>query len=291
LHRLALVTFCAFITFACSPPGHRGEPPNSLFERGVRLGKVDLKLREASGLVASVANPGMLWTHNDSKNSSEIYLIDGTAKIRMTCRLKVKNRDWEDISIGKGPDSSKNYIYLGEIGDNLSNYDVKIIYRFEEPVADEDVKDVEITDTLLIKLEDGNRDTEALMLDPLTNDIIIVSKWETPVIQYRVAYPFEGDTLIGRRVAEINMTEVTAGSISRDGKEVLLRSYNAIHYWRRADNTPIEQLITTEPMLIPYVPEFQGEAITWDVEGKGFYTLSESRKERRAHLIFYKRVE
>ena len=291
MYRHALVISCACIALACSPPGHRDEPPNSLFERGVRLGKVDIKLREASGLVASVANPGMLWTHNDSKNSSEIFLIDEKAEIRMTCRLKVKNRDWEDITMGKGPDSSRNYIYLGEIGDNLSSYDVKLIYLFEEPVADAEVKEIEVTDTLLIKLEDGNRDTEALMIDPLTNDIIIVSKWETPVRHYRVSYPFSGDTLIARKTAEIDMTEVTAGSISRDGKEVLLRSYNAIHYWRRADNTPLEQLIITEPMIIPYVPEFQGEAITWALTGNGFYTLSESRNDRRAHLIFYKRVE
>ena len=262
-----------------------------MFERGTRLGKVDMKLREASGLVASIANPGMLWTHNDGKNPSEIFLIDDEAKIRMTCKLRVKNRDWEDITLGKGPDSSRNYIYLGEIGDNLSSYSTKIIYRFEEPVADAEVKEIEVADTLIIVLEDGNRDTEALMIDPLTNDLIIVSKWETPVRLYRVAYPFEGDTLIGRKTAEINMTEVTAGSISRDGKEVLLRSYNAIHYWRRADNTPLEQLITSEPMRIPYVPEFQGEAIAWDATGKGFYTLSEARNDRRAHLIFYKRVE
>ena len=92
MQRLTLITFCALITVACSPPGHRDEPPNSLFERGARLGKVDMKLREASGLVASIANPGMLWTHNDGKNPSEIFLIDDEAKIRMTCKLKVKNR-------------------------------------------------------------------------------------------------------------------------------------------------------------------------------------------------------
>lgn len=291
VNRITLILFGLLLALACSPPGPREDPPNSLFERGIRLGKVDLKLREASGLVASVVNPGLLWTHNDSRNAPEVYLIDEEANIVMTCRLPVRNRDWEDITIGKGPDPAKQYIYVGEIGDNLSSYGAKIIYRFEEPKADKAVLQVELTDTLLINLEDGNRDTETLMIDPLTNDIIIISKWETPARFYRVAYPFEGDTLIARKTAEIDLTEVTAGSISRDGKDVLLRSYNDIFYWRRTDSTSLENLVTTEPMLIPYVPEFQGEAIAWTLDGKGFYTLSESRNDRRAHLIFYKRVE
>jgi len=292
VNRLILIPFALLSALAaCSPPGPRQDPPDALFERGIRLGKVDLKLREASGLVASVTNPGMLWTHNDSRNSPDVYLIDEDANIVMTCRLNVKNRDWEDIAIGKGPDSTKYYIYLGEIGDNLSSYGSKIIYRFEEPKADAATKQIELTDKLVFKLEDGNRDTEALMVDPFTNDIIIISKWETPVRFYRIAYPFEEDTLVARKTAEIDLTEVTAGSISLDGKEVLLRSYNDIYYWRRADDTPLEALVTSQPMQIPYLPEFQGEAIAWSLDGKGFYTLSESRNDRRAHLILYKRIQ
>lgn len=292
MRRISAIISFAFLALmlGCSPPGPRTDLPVSLFERGVRLGKVDLKLREASGLVASVANPGMLWTHNDSRNPSEIFLIDDDANIIMACTLPVKNRDWEDIAIGRGPDSTRSYIYLGEIGDNQSSYPTKIIYIFEEPVADAEFKDITVLDTLHITLGDGNRDTETLMIDPLTNDIIIVSKWETPVRFYRVDYPFEADTLVARKTAEIDLTEVTAGNISRDGKEVLLRSYNAIFYWRRTDDTALEELVTTEPMMIPYVPEFQGEAIAWSLDGNGFYTLSESRKDRRAHLMFYKRI-
>jgi hypothetical protein len=289
--RVGLLILFLFFLLACSPPGHREEPPKSLFEAGVRLGKVDMKLREASGLTASVVNPGLLWTHNDGRNPPEIFLLDDKAEIRMTCRLNVPNRDWEDIAIGRGPDTSKYFIYLGEIGDNQARYDTKIIYRFEEPVADNEVKIISAIDTLFINLQGGIKDAEALMIEPLTNDIIIISKWETPVGFYRVAYPFREDTLTATKTAEINMTEVTSSDISRDGKEVLLRSYNAIHYWRRSDGASLEELLTSEPMVIPDVPEFQGEAIGWSLDGSGFYTLSESRKDRRAQLIFYKRVQ
>lgn len=250
-----------------------------------------MRLREASGLVASIINPGMLWSHNDSRNASEIFLIDDKAKIRMVCKLNVLNRDWEDITIGKGPDSTINYIYLGEIGDNLSSYGDKIIYRFPEPLADATEKRIDDVDTLFVQLQDGNRDTETLMIDPLTNDMIIISKWETPVRFYRVAYPFLEKTMVARKTAEINLTEVTGGNISSDGKELLLRSYNGIYYWRRADDITLENLLQSEPMRVPYVPELQGEAIAWALDGKGFYTLSESRKDRRADLIYYKRIQ
>jgi len=40
---------------------------------------------------------------------------------------------------------------------------------------------------------------------------------------------------------------------------------------------------------LPYGKEPQGEAIAWDTEGKGFYTLSEERKQIPAKLYFYPR--
>src|SRR5258708_6460001 len=77
------------------------------------LGQVEPSLAEASGLAASVANPGMLWTINDSGNPPQVFLIDQFAKTRMVCTLSLaRNRDWEDISIGSGPDPAKKYVYV-----------------------------------------------------------------------------------------------------------------------------------------------------------------------------------
>ena len=55
--------------------------------------------------------------------------------IKLTCTLAgVENRDWEDIAVGPGPDASKSYVYVADIGDNEGQYQYKYIYRFEEPV-------------------------------------------------------------------------------------------------------------------------------------------------------------
>src|SRR5688572_18319451 len=84
-------------TIACSRK--KGKDSNSdLFEGGEKLAELNAKkLSELSGLAASANNSGMLWTHNDSGNGNDIFLIDQKLNIKLTCKLKgVINRDWED---------------------------------------------------------------------------------------------------------------------------------------------------------------------------------------------------
>lgn len=91
----------------------------------------DPSLIEASGLAPSRANPGYLWTQEDSGNANQIQLLTETGSISARYILDgVINNDWEDIATGPGPVAGKTYVYLAEIGDNDSKYDQKIIYRF-----------------------------------------------------------------------------------------------------------------------------------------------------------------
>jgi hypothetical protein len=123
---------------------------SDLFSSAKEKGIVDIKLEEASGLVASAAHPGYFWTHNDSGNGAELFLIDSTANIAATMPLAaVRNRDWEDITLGPGPDPDKTYVYVGDIGDNKAQYPYKIIYRLEEPTAIEN-KTIEDVSTLYL---------------------------------------------------------------------------------------------------------------------------------------------
>jgi hypothetical protein len=123
---------------------------SNLFSSAKEKGIVDIKLEEASGLVASAAHPGYFWTHNDSGNGAQLFLIDSTANIAATMPLgAVRNRDWEDITLGPGPDPDKTYVYVGDIGDNKAQYPYKIIYRLEEPTAIEN-KTIEDVSTLYL---------------------------------------------------------------------------------------------------------------------------------------------
>ncbi|MGX7835780.1 hypothetical protein ACWKSR_11580, partial [Campylobacter fetus subsp. venerealis] len=72
--------------------------------------------------------------HNDSGGEAAVYLIDmlgnTVGKVEL---LETKNRDWEDIAVGPGPDG-QSYIYIGEIGDNNAVHKDISIYRIPEPI-------------------------------------------------------------------------------------------------------------------------------------------------------------
>lgn len=264
---------------------------SDLFIKGEGQGSVGKKLAEASGLVASVANPGYYWSHNDGENPAEVFLINDKAKIVMTCKLlNVVNRDWEDITIGPGPQEGKSYLYVGEIGDNLSQYPYKMIYRFEEPLVSEGDQVIDKFDTLVFQLSDGVRDTEAMTIDPETNDLFIISKREDSVRLYQISPPLvSGDTLQAEFKTKLSFNKIVAASISPDGTEVLMKNYDHLYYWKRSDNEPIPELLQSKPIELNYLQEAQGEAIAWKLDGTGFYTLSETVKNYKGNLIYYKR--
>lgn len=286
--RLFSCLLILIVALSCKEP----KPSDSnLFSLGVSLGTVDERLLEASGIVESISYPKHLWTLNDSGNLAEVFLIDEKAQTKLVCKLKdIENRDFEDIAVGVGPDSTKNYIYVGDIGDNLARYHVKYIYRFEEPVLRSE-KEIEISmfDTLQIQLPDGTRDSETMMIDPVSNDLYLVSKMEDSVHVYRIQYPFKKEIMKAEKICAIPFYKITSGSISADGKEVLLKDYDNIYYWNNEGKISLEKLLQGKPKILPYTREKQGEAITWARDGSGYYTLSEKADGKLGGLLFYKR--
>lgn len=279
----------ALIFFSNCSKGKKSD--SSLFEKGVSFGQVEDRLHEASGLVESVANPKYLWTLNDSGNPAEVFLIDQTAKTKLVCKLAgINNRDFEDIAIGAGPDSTKNYVYVADIGDNLARYKVKLIYRFVEPTIEAEKEIIISTfDTLQITLPDGVRDSETLMLEPGSNDMYIVSKLEDSVRVYRLEYPFSNQVMVPNHVATIPYYKIVAGSFSTTGTEVLLKDYDNIYYWNNEAGLPLAKLLLQKPTILLYEREKQGESIAWARDGSGYYTLSEKVDGKTGRLLFYKR--
>ncbi len=226
---------------------------------------------------------------NDSGNPAEVYLIDSTARVTFTGKLPVENRDWEDVLVGPGPDDGKTYVYVGEIGDNNAVYDLKYIYRFEEPVADQPAKDIKLTDTLKIRMADGKRDTETMLIDPLSKDLYLISKREDSVGVYKISWPFTNEIMTAQKVAKIPFFNIVAGAFSPDGTELILKDYDHVYYWRRSKNETLETVLLRKPEELPYKREAQGEALTWKIDGGGYYTLSETNPGKPAYLRFYKR--
>jgi len=278
-----------FLVVLLSCAGKRSAQSEKLFSKGINKGIIDVRLVEASGLVESIANPYYFWSLNDGGNPSEVFLIDTLAKIKLVCKLNVKNRDWEDIALGAGPVEGKKYVYVADIGDNFGIHDYKYIYRFEEPSLTKGAEQT-IThfDTLVIKLPGDNRDSETIMIDPTNNDFYFVSKREKHVRVYLQHFPYS-DTLRPAEVLKIPFTRIVAGSISPNAQEVLMKDYENIYYWKRSSEKTLTELLAKEPIELPYEPEAQGESICWNHDVSGYYTLSESNEGKIAQLKFYRR--
>lgn len=290
---MRLVNFLLLLVLAVSCFQKKGDPADSdVFLPSRRLAQLtNSKLHEVSGITASMTNPGLFWAHNDSGNSAVVYLVDEDLKVRLSCKLKgVKNRDWEDIAIGQGPDKTKRYVYVGDIGDNNAKYELKYIYRFEEPVLGNQDGEILISDfdTITFKLEDGKKDTETLMAHPKTGNIYIVSKREKPVFVYELKYPFSREIQTAEKILSLPLTQIVAGGFSPDGNEILLKNYDNIYYWNLAGK-PLAEGLKRSPAVINYTEEPQGEAIAFNLDGSGFYTLSEKITGEKTYLYFYAR--
>ena len=287
--RLSCVLIACVSLLSCSQINIKN--PTNDFLAAKRVVKLsDKRLREVSGAASSINNRGRFWLHNDSGNDAEVFLVDTSLNVLLTCRLNVDNRDWEDMAVGPGPEAGKSYIYVGDIGDNNAKNQLKYIYRFEEPKWQEGQSSLEITDydTIVFQLPDEKKDCETLLIDPTSKDLYVISKREDPVWMYKVPYPQSTrDTIIAARLFSLPFTQIVAGDVSPDGSRVVLKNYEHIYYWRSDSPAALEKLLRKKPFEIPYEIEPQGEAIAWARDFSGFYTLSEQNIGKDTFLYFY----
>jgi len=255
-------------------------------------------LLEISGVAASRINAGILYIHNDSGNSAQVYLTDATGADKGTLTLTtVGNRDWEDIAVGPGPVAGTSYIYVADIGDNDAKYSSVFIYRFPEPNLTGKtmpfVTNITAVDVIELKYPDGPRNAETLMVDPLTKDMYIASKESNISKVYVARYPQSTTaTTTLSPVVQLYFNKATSGDISPDGTEILLRSNQSIWYWKLSAGTSISAGLITPPQIAPYANnEPQGEGVGFAADGSGYYTDTEIKgyPGKPATISFYKR--
>ncbi len=254
------------------------------------VGKLQSKqMDEISGIAASGISPNIYYVHNDSGDTSRFFAITPEGKLISTIYFKGDPteaqgvHDCEDIAVGPGPAKGKSYVYLGDIGDNSAVRKYLTVYRAEEK-AGWLKQDLAKTATVPIHLKypDGPKDAETLMVDPIEKLLYIVSKRQDSVTVYTTPLNYKADDTVtltkrcklffkGFRVFKW----ITAGDISKDGSQVLLKSYEKVYYWKRKGNEPVWKTLQTKPETPFYIQEKQGEAIGFTPDGKGYYTTSE----------------
>ncbi len=246
-------------------------------------------MNEISGIAASGINDNLYYVHNDSGDTSRFFAITPNGQLKSTIYFKGDAKesygvkDCEDIAVGPGPVKGKSYVYLGDIGDNSSVRSYLTIYRMEEKTS---WATDSITSTnavpLHLKYPDGPKDAETLMLDPIEKLLYIVSKRQDSVTVYSTPLSYKpNDTVVMTKCCKLFFNGyklfkwITAGDISKDGRQILLKSYVHVYYWKRGENEPVWKAMLRAPQVLPYEQEKQGEAIGFTPDGKGYYTTSE----------------
>lgn len=242
-----------------------------------------------SGIADSKSVAGFLWVEQDGGNPPELLLLsyNGILDKRIPIR-NIQNRDWEDMVIAPGPDAGKNYIYLADIGDNNLQYTTYFIYRFHEPSPTIDT--VFAVEKITFQYPDGSHDAEAILVDPTTKDIYIITKRDATSKVYKMAYPQSTGSLnTGVLIGSLPFSGAVSAALSPDSKEIIIKTYPGLFYWKRQAGENIETVLTKAPITLAYTIEPQGEAICFKNDNTGFYSLSERGFATSVNLNFYKR--
>ncbi|HEY9534241.1 MAG TPA: hypothetical protein VIQ77_06875 [Mucilaginibacter sp.] len=249
----------------------------------------DKAMDETSGIAASSINKDVYYVHNDSGDTSRFFAISTDGKLISTLYYngnpsnKLGAIDCEDIAVGPGPGKNKSYVYIGDIGDNASIHKYITIYRIREQTAWTKGGNITVKAAPVnLKYPDGPKDAETLMVDPVQKLFYIISKRSDSVSVYTAPLTYKpNDTLVMTFHTKLFFKGykpfkwVTAGDISKDGKQVLVKTYEKVYYWKRKGDEPIWQTLRRTPVEPNYQQEKQGEAISFTPDGKGFYTVSE----------------
>lgn len=242
-------------------------------------------LEEISGIHVGVVNPSLFWVHNDSGDTARVFAVSSSGVTRREYTLAgAFAEDWEDIAVGRGPVAGTPYLYVGDIGDNDEDRAEIAVYRVPEPVV---VAGPATTlggaVALRFHYPDGSHDAEALVVDPATGDLVIITKNHSggPAGIYRAPGTVTGGSVTTlQKVGVLSLPSgllngVTAADISASGSQIAVRTYASVLLWHRASGASLWSALGSAPCVGPVPHEGQGEAIGFRSDGRSYVTVSE----------------
>lgn len=253
-------------------------PTCASFDAPAALGTVqESALNEISGVVVSVANDGILWTHEDSGAAPVLTAIDATGATRGTLTLEgVDPFDWEGLAIGPCPQGT--CLVVGDVGDNALQRDTVQILRVPEPRVGAEPFALTATPEVVNARYPGGtaHNVEGVALTPDgdawmvtkrcdgTADVFALRDWDTSrVVDMEAVATIQVDAAGGRDAC------ATGADLSADGRTLFVRTYASLWSYPVADGA------IGGATELEVASETQGEAVAWDPLRRGFWTISE----------------
>lgn len=276
-----------------SPPRDCGDPLDC-WERPAALGAFDAEVvPEASGLVASLRNPGLYYLLDDGPDTTQVWVL--RPELGLVGAMTVaglEGRDTEGLALGAcGPDDPVTCVYVGDIGDNRRDREQVRVHRFVEPDLAAGVPAEVGADSVALRYPDGAHDAEALLVDDAgVPHIVTKARFDDdtgvtgPTGLYRApgyadgTMEWLGDLTLPptrRTLAAAVVGNVVTGGDSRAG-HVLLRTYDAVLSFRSPDPAAALAGLPSWPVVeLPSPVQRQPEAVAFTADGCGYALVSE----------------
>lgn len=258
----------------------------SAYQTGEEIGRLrDRRLGEISGITASRRQNGVWWVNNDSGDLPRVFAINANGNLLAIYRVVgAINEDWEDIGSGPGADGSPN-LYLADVGDNGLKRDFVVVYRVKEPDISQGNESGETAgvEPLQFRYPDGRHNVEAMIVDPETGRIYLITKTDDKPCQvFRSPWPVKlGEQMTleyatGSSLPAISQWRmVTSAAAAPDGSRVAIRTYFTAFELVRSPGKGFESIFDSIPVPIVLPAEQQGEAIAYSRDGTALLTTSE----------------
>ncbi len=235
------------------------------------------RIKESSGLAASRNTPGAFWTHNDSGGDPLLFCFDQLGKNLGSSRVQdAECRDWEDM--GSFSIGGQNYLFIADTGDNGLKRESYLIYWGLEPKLPGQPMRVE---SLKFRYEDGPHDCEAVALDPVRREFLLVEK--RIALNSRVySLPWnpvqdKERPVLAKRIGDLPVVMATGADITSDGLRLVVTSYTSSLEVARPPDQDWKQGLTSTSTPIASPPRKQGEAICYGLDDRTLYLTSEKR--------------
>ena len=244
---------------------------------------------ETSGMACSRQTPGYLWALGDENTGSNRKIVAVTPSGTLTMTAKISSSgsdrdDWEDIATGVY--DSKNYLFIGAIGDNdLQFNDAYYIYYVEEPAVSSGTITLNVNYIRFGYPDNKAHNTETLMYDNIEQRFYIADKVDGVCHLYYLPFRTDYGTSV-QRLTEVcalgsgsKFKLATGGDITPDGKWMAIKNKEYVLLWERQGTESLTATAQRRPLQIAaYSKEKQGESIAW-ADSTTFYTTSDAKKD------------
>ncbi|MCA9065555.1 MAG: hypothetical protein KDA96_20950 [Planctomycetaceae bacterium] len=248
----------------------------------------DPMISESSGLAASRSNPGLLWVHNDSGDTSRLFGLGPDGHVQTIVNVQgAEAVDWEDVCCFHH--DGQNWLLVADVGDNLRQRGQSQpgcrLYLLREPTLSTvaqrtrpQVISSPVHAVIDLLYEDGIWDCESVGVDVERNEILLVTKslpQDSGLYVAPLSTTEKHQHVTARRIGGLFMPFATALDVSGDSRRMAVVSmFNGVLIHRDA-NEDWAAACLRPPKVLSMPPRQQGETVCFSPDGKTLFMNSE----------------